>query len=86
MKVKTIIVPRKDYIILDWLRNHHSKGQPIDWFQRVLLNSGKSEIEAGQFINKYMTYGILVKKGNGYIAINCGVDSTVKFNYSVSED
>lgn len=79
MKVKTIIVPRKDYRILDWLKNHGSKGRPIKWFYEVLFNDGKSEIEAGRFINEYMTKGILVKKGNGYIAINCGINSTVKY-------
>lgn len=86
MFVKKIIVPRKDYRLLDWLRiAGHSKGMPIDWFQKVLLNSGKSEIEVGQFINQYVTKGILTKLGNGNIRVECGPRRAVDFDYDVSE-
>lgn len=82
--MKKIIVPRKDYRLLDWLRiAGHSKGMPIEWFYKVLLNSGKSEIEVGQFINQYVTQGILVKnyKVVGNISAGCLVD----FDYDAAE-
>ena len=85
MKVKKIIVPRRDYRLLDWLRLNGSKGRPVEWFYEVLFNDGKSEIEAGQFINKYMTLGILQKIPEGRIRVVGGINCAVKFDYDPSE-
>lgn len=78
-KVRRIVVPGDDFRYLDWLEvSGHSKGRPIEWFQRVLLNGGKTEIEVGQFINKYVTLGVLTKLGNGNIRVECGINSEIK--------
>lgn len=74
--LKSITVSRQDYNVLAWLRNHGSRGQSLEWFYKVLLNSGYTTIQAGQFINKYTSCGILVKHHG-----NISIDREHPFDY-----
>lgn len=85
--MKKYIIPKKDYRVLDWVRDAQRSGKryvTIEWLQQVLFNDGRTEIEVGQFINQYVTKCILLKLGNGKIKVNCGLNA-VKFDYDRAE-
>jgi hypothetical protein len=78
----TYIIPFRDYRLLNWLKmNSRVK---LERFYQFLLHNGLSEIEVGQFVNEYVTKGILVKLEDGLIKVNCGLQSNIKYTYRPS--
>jgi hypothetical protein len=76
------IIPFRDYRLLNWLKmNSRVK---LERFFHFLMTNGLSEIEAGQFVNEYVTKGILVKLDGGLIKVNCGLQSNVRYTFRPS--
>ena len=64
------IIPFRDFRLLNWLKmNGRVK---LERFLYILTANGLSEIEAGQFVNEYVTKGILLKLDDGLIKVNNG--------------
>ena len=76
------IIPFRDFRLLNWLKmNSRVK---LERFYQFLLHNGLSEIEVGQFVNEYVTKGILVKLDGGLIKVNGGIHSNVRYTYRPS--
>ena len=62
------IISFRDHRLLNWLKmNGRVK---LERFLYILTANGLSEIEAGQFVNEYVTKGILLKLDDGLIKVN----------------
>lgn len=78
----THIISFRDYRLLNWLKmNSRVK---LERFFHFLMANGLSEIEAGQFVNEYVTKQILVKLSDGLIKVNGGIHSDVKYTFRPS--
>ena len=82
--MKKYIIHRKDYRVLAWIRDGQRVGRRYvtrEWLHTVLFNDGRTEIEVGQFINQYVTKGILLNLGNGKFKVDCNI----QFDYDGEE-
>ena len=78
----TYIISFRDYRLLNWLKmNSRVK---LERFFHFLMANGLSEIETGQFVNEYVTKGILVKLDDGLIKVNDGIHSNVSYTFCPS--
>ena len=75
--MKKYTIPRRDYRVLDWIKDGQRAGRRYvtrEWLLAVLFNDGRSEIEVGQFINQYVTKGILLNLGGGKFKVDCNIN------------
>ena len=76
------VIPFRDHRLLNWLKmNGRVK---LERFLYILTANGLSEIEAGQFVNEYVTKGILLKLSEGLIKVNDGLHSNVRYTFRPS--